>query len=596
MTAAPLLDDPRLAEPDDDRGSVPTLDELDPTIYRPDLADTVVGIGEVPPLVAPTSAKARFGVLRGGRFRSLEMPTDRLRGWIVTLVLTAVGGFIRFWDIGGAVDGGSGVGVGTPLFDEKYYAVQAAEVVRNLGVEDNQAFAVVVHPPLGKQLIGLGEMLVGYNPAGWRFSSAVAGTLIILLMVRVVRRMTRSTLVGGIAGVLIICDSVSHVLARMALLDIFQELFILAAFACLIADRDQVRARFQRAVYEGFLTTPRPENTSAWSLWWRATPWAGIAQGARWWRFGCGLCLGLTTAIKYNGIYWVVGFGLLAVIWDILARKEAGIRRPIAAVVRRDLIPNIWALAVLPILVYVASWWAWLSSETGYPRHIYCADANTPCGAWKSGGGTGGMWHTLADLWHNSLWQYTWYMLDFHSTLLTPANPSDRHPWESKPWTWPMGTRPVLTYVSSGQSCGNGSNDCVGRIWIIGIPALWWIALFVAAWALWRAIGRLDWRYAAVLVGYGFGYFPWFANLDRQMYFFYVAGLAPFLVIGISLVLGDILGRVRVGVERRYLSIAVVSIYVGLVVANFIWMLPILNGTPITQEHLNMETWIPSWG
>ena len=80
------------------------------------------------------------------------------------------------------------------------------------------------------------------------------------------------------------------------------------------------------------------------------------------------------------------------------------------------------------------------------------------------------------------------------------------------------------------------------------------------------------------------------------MYFFYVAPLAPFLVIGITLVLGDILGRARVGVERRFLSVAVVAIYVGLVVADFIWMLPILNGTPITSGRLTMETWLPSWG
>ena len=63
------------------------------------------------------------------------------------------------------------------------------------------------------------------------------------------------------------------------------------------------------------------------------------------------------------------------------------------------------------------------------------------------------------------------------------------------------------------------------------------------AWALWKAIGRMDWRYAAVLVAYGAGYLPWFTNLDRQMYFFYATPLAPFLIIGITLVLGDVLGR-----------------------------------------------------
>ena len=138
--------------------------------------------------------------------------------------------------------------------------------------------------------------------------------------------------------------------------------------------------------------------------------------------------------------------------------------------------------------------------------------------------------------------------------------------------------------------------DCVRRIFLIGTPALWWISLFVLAWALWKAIGRLDWRYAAVLVGYGAGYLPWFTNLDRQMYFFYATPLAPFLVIGITLVLGDVLGRASVGVERRLTSVAVVAIYVGLVVANFIWLWPMLNGDPITQDRLTMETWLPSWG
>jgi dolichyl-phosphate-mannose--protein O-mannosyl transferase len=80
------------------------------------------------------------------------------------------------------------------------------------------------------------------------------------------------------------------------------------------------------------------------------------------------------------------------------------------------------------------------------------------------------------------------------------------------------------------------------------------------------------------------------------MYFFYATPLAPFLVIGITLVLGDILGRKNVGVERRLTSIAIVAIYVGLVVANFIWLWPILNGDPITQLRLTMETWLPSWG
>ncbi len=371
------------------------------------------------------------------------------------------------------------------------------------------------------------------------------------------RRLTGSTLLGGVAGILLICDGVSHVNARVALLDVFQELFVLAAFACLlVVDRAQVRERLARAVGDG-----APGMGSA----------AGIELGARWWRFGTGLMLGLATSIKWSGIYWIAFFGVLSILWDILARRQAGARRPVLGTARRDLLPSLWSYAVIGIGTYIASWWAWLRSVSASARSNYVSDSPD----WKSQ-----TLHSIAGLWHNTLWQWTWKMLDFHSHLLSPGapgaadpNPKNRHPWESKPWSWPMGTRPVLYYRPADKQapgCGDG--------------------------ALWRAIGRLDWRYAAVLVGYSAGYLPWFANLDRQMYFVYATPFAPFLVLGIVLVLGDVLGSRRFSVERRMLSLGVVALYVGLVVANFIWLWPILNGDPMTIDRLHMETWLPSWG
>ncbi|HEY5880381.1 MAG TPA: phospholipid carrier-dependent glycosyltransferase [Nakamurella sp.] len=530
---------------------------------RPDPAATVVPIGEIPPLDNPVRPATRLRP---------AAPTDRARGWVVTGVLTLVAAMVRLVNLGGATDGG------TPLFDEKYYAIQAWEMLRNGGVEDNQAFGVVVHPPLGKQLIAIGEWLLGYNATGWRLASAVAGIVSVLLIIRVTRRMTGSTLLGGIAGVLLICDGVSHVQSRSALLDIFQAVFVLAAFTCLIADRDQVRARLAAAVSSGATVGP-------------STHWSGIALGARWWRFGTGVLLGLTTAVKWSGAYWILAFVALSLIWDMQARRESGIRRPVRAGLRRDLLPTIWSLAVVPVLVYVGSWWAWFASETSWPRHTLVAIESNRSD-WKSG-----LLYELASLWQNTLWQWTWKMLDFHAHLLTPTDPTKRHPWESKPWTWPLGTRPVLYYSPADAPCGDGTaTECVRRVFLIGTPALWWISLFVLGWALWKAIGRLDWRYAAVLVAYGAGYLPWFTNLDRQMYYFYATPLAPFLVIGITLALGDILGRRGAGIERRLTSVAVVAVYVGLVVANFIWLWPILNGEPITHERLTMQTWLPSWG
>ncbi|MGI8415509.1 MAG: dolichyl-phosphate-mannose--protein mannosyltransferase [Nakamurella sp.] len=551
-------------------GGVDVLDE------RSDRAD-VVTIGELPPIKPPVMP---------GRFKAPTPADDALRGWIVTLTLTVVGGVVRFWNLGMATDGGTGI------FDEKYYTLNAAEMLRLGGIEENPGYSFVVHPPFGKQLIAIGEWLFGYNSFGWRFASAVAGTLCILLVVRVARRLTGSTLLGGIAGILLICDGVSQVMARVGLLDIFQELLVLAAFSTLIADRDQVRKRLADAA-AGIGGAPGA-----------ATAY-GIRLGFRWYRFATGLLLGLATSIKWSGLYWIAFFGVLSVVWDILARREAGVRRPVLATVRRDLLPSLWSYLVIGLGTYVTSWWAWFASESAWARHVYTAEAfplgqNLGANSWTNAG-----LKKLGSLWHNTFWQWTWKMLDFHSNLLSPgspgasdSNPADRHPWESKPWTWPIGTRPVLYYEppdAPAPGCGNGVENCVRRIFVMGTPALWWIALFVCAWALWRAIGRLDWRYLAVLVAYGAGYLPWFANLDRQMYFFYVTPLAPFLVLGVVLVLGDVLGRRRFGVERRLLAVGVVALYVGLVVANFVWLWPMLNGTPMTVARLHAETWIPSW-
>jgi len=156
-------------------------------------------------------------------------PTDRLRAFVVTLVLGLVAASVRFAGLGSPTDGG------TPVFDEKHYVPQAWQMLRNGGVEDNPGYELVVHPPLGKQLIAIGEWLLGYDGWGWRAAAALAGTITVLLVIRVARRLTRSTLLGAAAGVLLMCDGLSHVQSRMGMLDAFAAVFVLAGVLALLA-------------------------------------------------------------------------------------------------------------------------------------------------------------------------------------------------------------------------------------------------------------------------------------------------------------------------------------------------------------------------
>ena len=485
-------------------------------------------------------------------------PLDRYRGWAMTLVITALAAVTRFLNLGSPTD------AGTPIFDEKHYAPQAWQMLHNHGVEDNPGYGLVVHPPVGKQMIALGEALFGYTGVGWRFTGALCGVVMVLLVVRITRRISRSTLVGGIAGLLLIADGVSFVIARTALLDIFLVFFVVAAFGCLIVDRDQVRERMHIALMAGRVSETR---------------W-GPRLGVRWWRFGAGVLLGLACATKWSGLYFVLFFGVMSVAFDVAARKQYRVQRPWLGTLRRDVGPSLYALVAIPSSVYLASYAMWFASETGVNRYevgrSIGPDSVLP----------------LPDA-IRSLWHYTYAAFRFHSGL-TNAD-GNHHPWESKPWTWPMSLRPVLYAIDNQDIPGCGAQSCVKAVMLVGTPAMWFLAVPVLVWVLWRAFVKRDWRYGVLLVGYGAGFLPWFADIDRQMYFFYAATMAPFLVMMIAMILGDILHAPRQNAERRTLGLLVVSCYVALVITNFAWLYPVLTGLPISQGTWNMQIWLPSW-
>jgi dolichyl-phosphate-mannose-protein mannosyltransferase len=485
-------------------------------------------------------------------------PVDRLQGWAMTAVVTAVAAVTRFLNLQSPTD------AGTPIFDEKHYAPQAWQVAHNHGVEDNPGFGLVVHPPVGKQLIATGEALFGYNGLGWRFTGALLGVVLIAVVARTVRRISRSTLVGGIAGLLLTVDGVAFVSARTALLDGFLTFFIVMAFGALIVDRDQVRERMHNALLDGRIAE---------------TPW-GPRLGVRWWRFGAGVLLGLACATKWSGLYFILFFGAMSLAFDVAARRQYRVPRPWLGTVRRDLGPTAYVMALIPLGVYLAAYAPWFASETAVDRY----EVGQTIGERA--------WYQPPDA-IRSLWHFTSKAYDFHAGLTNAAG--NHHPWESKPWTWPMSLRPVLYAIDQDKVPGCGAQSCVKAVMLVGTPAMWWLAVPVMFYALWRAFVRRDWRYAVVAVGYFAGYLPWFADIDRQMYFFYATTMAPFLVMAIALICGDILYKPGQNAERRTLGVIVVCFYIALVVTNFAWLFPVLTGMPISQNTWNMEIWLPSW-
>ena len=100
-----------------------------------------------------------------------------------------------------------------------------------------------VHPPLGRWIIAGGEAVFGNRPFGWRFMSAVFGTVSVLLVSILALRLFASTLWAAVAGLLLATENMNLVQSRVSMLDIFLTTFVLAGFLFLVLDRQWIERR-----------------------------------------------------------------------------------------------------------------------------------------------------------------------------------------------------------------------------------------------------------------------------------------------------------------------------------------------------------------
>ncbi|MET8855424.1 phospholipid carrier-dependent glycosyltransferase [Streptomyces sp. NPDC004579] len=534
----------------------------------------------VPPYAQPgPGIWAALGLRQGAADRF-----NRWSGWVGPLLVTLLAGLLRFWNLGSPK---------AVIFDETYYAKDAwalfhrgyevnwTKDANDLILQSNGHVRVpadaayVVHPPIGKYVIGLGEWMFGFNPFGWRFMTALLGTLSVLLLCRIGRRLFRSTFLGCLAGLLMAVDGLHFVMSRTSLLDGVLMFFVLAAFGCLVVDRDRARARLAAALPadENGLVRPDADIAETTRLGWRP------------WRWTAGLMLGLAIGTKWNGLYILAAFCVMAVLWDAASRRVAGARSPYVAALKRD--TGITFLATVPVAlaVYLVSWTGWILSpdngKGGYFRN------------WAVTDGKGGNWTFLPD-WLRSLWHYEHEVYKFHVGLSSP------HTYQSNPWSWIVAGRPVSYFYESPlpgkDGCPADAGDkCAREVLALGTPLLWWAACFAVLYVLWRWAFRRDWRAGAIACGIAAGYLPWFMYQERTIFFFYAVVFVPFLCLAVTMMIGAILGPPGSGERRRVIGAAGAGVLVLLILWNFIYFWPLYTGTAIPIEQWRSRMWLDTW-
>ena len=209
-----------------------------------------------------------------------------------------------------------------PVFDEVYYVDGARDLLRH-GVEvTGNSPEFIVHPPIGKWCISLGIRLFGNNEFGWRFSVAVAGTITILLVAAIAKKLFHSNHLATLAALLMALDGLHLVHSRTALLDLFLTLFILLAVNSWLKDH-----------------------------FWRSGIWFGLALGTKW-----------------SAVYFLAVFALITIYRD---RKRLQTWSHLLS-------KRFWQFFVLPVTVYTASWTGWFISSKGWDRQWA-----TDTGFWK---------------------------------------------------------------------------------------------------------------------------------------------------------------------------------------------------------------------
>ncbi|MEN9324622.1 MAG: hypothetical protein RL414_376 [Actinomycetota bacterium] len=243
------------------------------------------------------------------------------------------------------------------IFDEVYYAKNANSLIKHgVELESNGSAEFIVHPPVGKWIIGLGIKIFGNNEFGWRFSSAIIGSLSIALIFYVAQKLFSNYFLSCSAAFLTLMDGLHLVHSRTALLDIFLMFFILLAFYFLLLN----------------------------------------------WNWAAGFALGLSLATKWSGIYYIVAFALFVLYVDYRREKAMENGSPIRFIALHLLWKRTIQFLLVPCVTYIASWGGWFLHSNGWDRR------------WSSSPLLS-LWH-----YHAEMWNFHTTLTETHSYAANP--------------------------------------------------------------------------------------------------------------------------------------------------------------------------------
>ncbi|MBQ4087527.1 MAG: phospholipid carrier-dependent glycosyltransferase, partial [Clostridia bacterium] len=217
-------------------------------------------------------------------------------------------------------------------FDEVYHPRTAYEYIHGMWPYEN------THPPLGKLIIGLGIMLFGMNPFGWRFFGTLCGVLMVPAVYMLAKQLLKTTKWAFFACAIFTFDFMHLAQTRLATIDSYTAFFVMLMYGFMYRF---IRLNFYQT---GVKKTLLP-------------------------LFLSGLFFGIGIAVKWQGVY--AGIGLCVMFFATLFRRFSEYRAAKdgrlvgdSEKVIRTFVPNtvktllaaVLFFVIIPLAIYFASY------------------------------------------------------------------------------------------------------------------------------------------------------------------------------------------------------------------------------------------------
>jgi dolichyl-phosphate-mannose-protein mannosyltransferase len=304
-------------------------------------------------------------------------------------------------------------------FDEIYHARTAYEFIHHMSVYE------WTHPPLGKIFIGIGILVFGMVPFGWRIVGTLFGIFMVPIIYLFAKKMFRHAFFAAVVCLLFTFDFMHFTQTRIATIDVYVTFFIILMYYYMYKYYNM-----------SFYDTPLKKTL--------------IPLGMS------GLFFGFALASKWTGLYAGAGLALLFFItlWRRYSEYRYAILHPTESTdgiehehIKKSFKKNTYTtilfcvvmFIIVPALIYTLSYVPYLKTPSGHGLKTIISNAQS--------------------------------MFTYHSKTVV----SSTHPYSSHWYEWPIMYRPIYYF---SNTLDNGLKQGISAF---GNPAVWWLGIGAVA-------------------------------------------------------------------------------------------------------------------